>query len=484
VTSTVGTRLPEPAAPAAGLLRRPWTAGAVAGVAGGLVFGAAMAAVGTLTTVASIVRTDSVVVGFVVHLVIAAAIGAGFGVLVAHQQTQTGDLLFWGVLYGGFWWFVGPLTLLPLLLGHRVAWDLPTAQTLLPSLFGHLAYGAATAVVFAALRSELGGTRRAPLDTVLRGVVAGMITASALYVSFHLPRGAAFGWIVAVGAGAGLGYPVLFGARSEGTGPAIVRGSAYGFLWWVLAGLAVPRLLSEGRLEWSRADVLVAVNLLPLYLLLGAGVAAVFTALGGLTRWLFVDDVRMLRRESVGARGLRATGFGAVAGLIGGLAFTAVMVLADGLPGVAAIVGARSPAVGLVVHLVIAQLIGVSYAVLFRRRSFDVTSGLGWGVCYGFLWWVLGDLTLLPILTGRPLPWGPGGLGSAFPSLVGHLAYGAALGVVFHLLEDRANPWWFTRNEVEADRAAMRQDTILGSGPAVWGFTVMIALTVPLLVTS
>ena len=51
-------------------------------------------------------------------------------------------------------------------------------------------------------------------------------------------------------------------------------------------------------------------------------------------------------------------------------------------------------------HLLIAQLIGVSYAVLFRRRSFDLPPGIGWGVSYGFLWWVLGELTLFPVLTG------------------------------------------------------------------------------------
>ena len=51
-------------------------------------------------------------------------------------------------------------------------------------------------------------------------------------------------------------------------------------------------------------------------------------------------------------------------------------------------------------HLLIAQLIGVSYAVLFRRRSFDLPPGIGWGVSYGFLWWALGELTLFPVLTG------------------------------------------------------------------------------------
>ncbi len=60
-------------------LVRPAAAGAAAGIAGGVVFGAAMASLGTLPTVASIVRSDSVAVGLAVHMGIAATVGAGSG---------------------------------------------------------------------------------------------------------------------------------------------------------------------------------------------------------------------------------------------------------------------------------------------------------------------------------------------------------------------------------------------------------------------
>jgi hypothetical protein len=53
-----------------------------------------------------------------------------------------------------FWWFLGPLTLLPLLARRPVAWDLGDARAVLPSLFGHLFYGAVTAVVFVMLRRD------------------------------------------------------------------------------------------------------------------------------------------------------------------------------------------------------------------------------------------------------------------------------------------------------------------------------------------
>lgn len=468
----------------ASLLRHPAIAGAVAGVAGGLVFGAAMAALGTLATVASIVRTGSTVVGFVLHLAIAAALGAGFGLLVAQQRARAGDAVFWGLIYGGFWWFLGPLTVLPLLIGQPVAWDLPGAQALLPSLVGHLFYGAATALVFVGLRRDAGTTTAPPFPAAVRGLVAGVAVASVLYLGLDVMTGTTAGWIIGVGALAGLGYPLLLGVHREGAGPALVRGTAYGFLCWIVAGLTLPPLLRDGRLDWSREAALAAADRLPPYLLLGAGVAVVFGGLGGLGRWLFVDDVRMLRVESPGSRGLRATGYGALAGLAGGLLFTLVIVLVDALPTVAGIVGMASPTVGLIVHLVIAQLIGVTYAVLFRRRSFDLASGIGWGVSYGFAWWVLGALTLLPVLTGGTPLWSAAGMAASFPSLVGHLAYGAALGVVYYRLEDRTNPWWFTRNQIESERVAVQRETTLGSAPALWGFIVLVALIIPLVISG
>jgi hypothetical protein len=73
-------------------------------------------------------------------------------------------------------------------------------------------------------------------------------------------------------------------------------------------------------------------------------------------------------------------------------------------------------------------------------------------------------------------------MADAFPSLVGHVAYGAALGVVHHGLEIRENPWWAIRSQVEADRVAARREQALGSAPAIWGFTALVAVVIPLLV--
>lgn len=456
-------------------------AGAVAGVAGGLVFGASMAAFGTLTTIASIVHTSSPLVGFVVHMLFAVVIGAGFGVFVIRQRVRVRDTVFWGLIYGAFWWFLGPQTLLPLLRGRAVSWNLPAAQALLPSLIGHLCYGLTVAVVFVLLRRESGAVRTAAVaGPVVRGVVAGVAVAVAVRLVAGGMAGAWWEWLL-IGGIAGAGYPLVFTVQREATGPALARGTVYGFLLWVVIGLTAQPLLRTGHLGWSQRMAALLAGQLPGYLLLGGGLALVFTWLGALARGLFTDDIRMVHTEAPGARGLRATGYGVLAGLAGGLVFTVVMVLVGELPTVAMIVGSRTPAVGLVVHLVIAMMIGVSYAVLFRRSSFDLLSGVGWGVCYGFFWWVLGDLTLLPALTGGTIRWDAAAIVAGFPALVGHLGYGAALGAVYYQLEIRINPWWMTRSEVEAARAGTRRDHALGAAPALWVLVVLIALTLPVL---
>lgn len=466
------------------ILRTSAVTGAAAGVVGGLVFGAAMASVGTLPTVASIVHTSSPVIGFALHMVFAVVIGAGFGQLVAHQHVQAGETLIWGLLYGAFWWFLGPLTLLPLLRGTPVAWDLPGAQAVLPSLLGHLFYGGATALAYVALHRGHRVVPRPRLGTAVRGAGAGVAVSAVLYLVLDVMAGAALGWLFVIGALAGLGYPALFGVGPERAGPALVRGTAYGFLCWIVAGLTVAPLLGHGTLDWSPAAVASAADRLPAYLLLGAGIAVVFTGLGTFRRWLFVDDIRTRHVESPGDRGGRSLRYGALAGVVGGLLFTVVMVLVNELPQVAGLVGAHTPAVGLVVHLVIAVLIGVSYAVLFRRRSFDLASGIGWGVSYGFLWWVLGNLTLLPVLLGGAPQWSAAAIAVGFPSLVGHLAYGAGLGAVYYRLEDRTNPWWFVRSEIETQRVAAQRDQTLSSAPALWSLIAFIAVTIPVLVSG
>jgi uncharacterized membrane protein YagU involved in acid resistance len=458
------------------------SAGALAGLVGGLVFGASMAAFGTLSTVASIVHTRSVLAGFVVHMVFAVVIGACFGVFAIRQRVRLGETMFWGLIYGAFWWFLGPQTLLPLLRGLPVAWNLAGARALLPSLFGHLVYGLVVAAVFVLIHRQRPMVSKAAVGPAVRGAVAGCVAALIVRLIAGTAAGG-LGTLLVVGVIAGVAYPLLFTAQREATGPALARGTVYGFVLWVVVDLTARPLASGRMLAWSADSAGAAVARLPGDVLLGGATAVLFTWLGAAARALFADDVRTLSTEPPGQRGLRATAYGAAAGLVGGLLFTAVMVVVGALPRVAEMVGSHTPEVGLALHLLIAAAIGVSYSVAFRRTAYDVLSGVGWGVSYGFFWWFLGDLTLLPALDGDVVRWDGPSIAAQFPSLVGHLAYGAALGAVYYRLETRTNPWWMTRNAAEAARASARRDQMLGAAPALWVLIVIIALTLPVLAT-
>jgi hypothetical protein len=90
-------------------------------------------------------------------------------------------------------------------------------------------------------------------------------------------------------------------------------------------------------------------------------------------------------------------------------------------------------------------------------------------------------MTLMPLLLGDLPQWTVAAAADAFPALVGHLAYGAGLGITFYLLEARHRPWWVSRTAAENARVARRKEQILTSAPAIWVLVVMIALTLPVL---
>lgn len=116
--------------------------GALAGLAGGLVFGIMMGMMGMLTMIAGMVGSSSAAVGFLLHMVISALIGVGFGVLLHRFTGRPLQSTTAGLLYGGVWWMLGPLTLMPLMMGMGTQWSSGAARAALPSLMGHMIYGA------------------------------------------------------------------------------------------------------------------------------------------------------------------------------------------------------------------------------------------------------------------------------------------------------------------------------------------------------
>lgn len=122
--------------------------GAIAGIAGGLLFSLPMLDTGILPYVAQIVGGTSAALGFCVHIVISAVVGVIYGLLFAREASSASAAIGWGLVYGLVWWFLGQLTLFPRFIGVPYDWSITDASAALPSLIGHLIYGATAAFVF------------------------------------------------------------------------------------------------------------------------------------------------------------------------------------------------------------------------------------------------------------------------------------------------------------------------------------------------
>ena len=129
-----------------GLMSRA-VSGALAGIAGGIVYGMLLAIMGMLPVVAMLVDSESAVVGGLVHLIISAALGALFGVVV--PATTLGALLGAGAVYGLVWWVLGPQVILPVWLGMP-PFMIDTGAWMI--LMGHVIYGLLTAAVLFGIR--------------------------------------------------------------------------------------------------------------------------------------------------------------------------------------------------------------------------------------------------------------------------------------------------------------------------------------------
>ena len=109
---------------------------------------------------------------------------------------------------------------------------------------------------------------------------------------------------------------------------------------------------------------------------------------------------------------------------------------------------------------------------------------MAWGMLYGLLWWLLGSLTLYPILLRQQPDWSLAVAVAQYPSLVGHLLYGASLGFFFQYLSNRYAPVPYQiryRNREIPPPVIVRQRQIGTPAPALWAVTLLMILILPLL---
>ncbi|NQV89440.1 MAG: hypothetical protein HQ488_03915 [Parcubacteria group bacterium] len=120
-------------------------------------------------------------------------------------------------------------------------------------------------------------------------------------------------------------------------------------------------------------------------------------------------------------------------GLVAGIVFGAMMGMMGMLPMVAMLVGSESAGLGFFVHIVFSLIIGAGFALTFGHKAARKSSdAMIWGLLYGFIWWILGPLIIMPIWLGMGIQLSLAGAQMSLPSLWGHLMFGFILGLVYH----------------------------------------------------
>ena len=137
-------------------------------------------------------------------------------------------------------------------------------------------------------------------------------------------------------------------------------------------------------------------------------------------------------------------GAAVIGGVIAGVVFGTMMLMMsaptpDGgemsmIAMVGMIVGSPTVIAGWLYHLFNSAVIGGLFGWLLGSRVWGYGSGLGWGAAYGFGWWILGGLILMPVMLGMS-PFAPLTMAGMQPvamgSLMGHLIFGLILGGLF-----------------------------------------------------
>jgi hypothetical protein len=196
---------------------------------------------------------------------------------------------------------------------------------------------------------------------------------------------------------------------------------------------------------------------------------------------LFIESDPMNREVGgVGVRVLQSLGWGAVAGLTGGVIASPVLLATHALPQIIGLDTSLSGARGLMLHLLVSAAIGMTYGLLFRNEGSSLGLGVAWGWLFGLIWWFVGPMTVLPLLLTGVCDWSADAVSALLPSLMGHLIYGATTAFVFLLMERRYVRVLLLDPRVAA-REAKKVRPVGTPAPALWLFALALGVLLPIL---
>jgi hypothetical protein len=428
------------------------------------------------------------------------AFGLLFALLFARRANTAGAGLIWGLAAAFLLWLIFPLGLPPLLAQHRNSVAMiADANQRFPSLVAYLVcLGMPVGVILGARRGFVMPSadkrfhwRRALVAGALAGLVGGAIFDQWMSAGDYFPllsglaqmpsRGLSLALQFAITVFMGVLFGLLFQRDVRGYGSCMGWGMGYGMMWWFLGPLTLWPLLGHARPDWSAEAGSAIFGALVGHILYGLILGVAYATFDRIWIRLFIESDPLNREaRGSGVKTLQSLGWGAVAGLAGGIVSSPIMLTTGVVSKLAGLDTSLSIVHGLALHLLISVLVGMTFGILFRHEFSSLGAGVGWGWLFGLIWWYLGPLTLQPLLLTGVCDWRPSAASALLPSLVGHLVFGAVTAFVFLWLEERDKRW------VLLDpRSALREQRKLRPAgtpaPALWFFALGLGVLLPIL---
>jgi hypothetical protein len=426
--------------------------------------------------------------------------GLAFALLFERRATSAGAGLIWGLAAAFLMWVIFPAGIGPLYdRGFHSMAALGDARDRFPLLVGYLVclgmpigvvLGIRNGIRAAGSESHFNWTR-AMIAGGLAGILGGTIfdrwmSAGEFFpllsgLSAKLSPGGYLVLQFVLAVLMGVIFGVLFQRDVRGYGSCMGWGVGYAILWWFLGPMTLLPVVSRSPLDWSSDAGSAMFGSLVGHILYGLILGVSYATIDRVWVRLFIQSDPLNREpHGPGLRVLQSLWWGALAGFAGGLVSSPIMLKTGVIMRIAGLDTSFSNWHGMLVHLLVSTAIGMTFGLLFRNESTNLSAGVAWGWVFGLIWWYLGPMTLLPLILTGVCDWSTDAASALLPSLIGHLVFGAVTACVFLVLQNRYLRWLLLDPRI-AMREKRRVRPLGTPAPALWFLVLGLGVLLPIL---